>query len=372
MTFRKKLFSSKKIYDQKNTEEVFLNAVRENIEFLAQNCTGYAQILKSGGFALQDVRSAEDLYKIPAIPTLFFKSHELYAMDEKKFKIRATSSGTSGMQSRIGLDAETYRLGIKMVIKTFSYHKIISALPVNYIVLGYEPKRQNNAGAVQTAYGTTRFAPALHREYALKATKDGYELNIEGISRALLRYSKTGFPVRFVGFPAYMCFLVKALKEKGINLKLNKRSKVLIGGGWKQFAAQGMPKRELYDLIYETLGIREENCREFFSAVEHPVAYCDCKNHHFHVPVYSRVIIRDVDTLMPVKNGEMGLLSFITPLVGSMPLISVITDDLAVLHDGEECGCGIKTPYFEIIRRAGVAEIKTCAAGAADMLGEKR
>lgn len=48
--------------------------------------------------------------------------------------------------------------------------------------------------------------------------------------------------------------------------------------------------------------------------------YCDCKNNHFHVPVYGRVLIRDTKTLKPVQNGTPGLLNLITPLVGSMPL----------------------------------------------------
>ena len=150
--------------------------------------------------------------------------------------------------------------------------------------------------AVKTAYGATRFAPALHRAYALKDTGKEYELNIEGIRQALIRYSKQGFPVRFVGFPGYMHFLVKALKENGIRLRLNGHSKVLLGGGWKQFASEGIDKKQLYALVEETLGIKEDRCREFFSAVEHPIAYCDCSHHHFHVPVYSRVVIRDPAT----------------------------------------------------------------------------
>lgn len=369
MNYRKKLFSAKKIYDLKNTEDVFLGAVRENAAYQKLHCTDYARLLQAERFDVDSIRSAEDLYKIPALPTLYFKLHELYSMDESKFKIRATSSGTKGKKSNIGLDKDTYRLGLRMVIKTFSHHKIISPVPTNYIVLGYEPAKQNRMGAVQTAFGTTRFAPALHREYALKLTGNDYALNIEGIKNALVRYGKMGFPVRFVGFPGYMYFLVRALKENGIRLRLNHLSRVLLGGGWKQFSAEKIDKKELYGLIYETLGIPEENCREFFSAVEHPVAYCDCKNHHFHVPVYSRVIIRDVDTLKPVSNGETGLLSFVTPLALSMPILSVITDDLAVLHDGEECGCGNLSPFFEILSRAGVREIRTCAAGAAEMLG---
>ena len=369
MDYRKRLFSARNIYDLENTEDLFLEAVRENSAFQQLNCPEYARIVRAEGFDLDVVRSAGDLYKIPPLPTLFFKTHELYSMDESTFQIRATSSGTQGQKSNIALDRGTYRFGMRMVIKTFLFHKVISPVPANYIVLGYEPVKQNRTGAVQTAYGTTKFAPALHREYALKFTGSDYALNIEGIQNALLRYSKMGFPIQFVGFPGYMYFLVRALRENGIRLRLNPLSRVLLGGGWKQFSEEKIDKKELYALIYDTLGIREENCREFFSAVEHPVAYCDCSNHHFHIPIYSRVIIRDVDTLKPLPNGETGLLSFVTPLVQSMPLLSVVTDDLAVLRDGAECGCGIHSPYFEIIGRAGVRGIKTCAAGAAEILG---
>ena len=109
----------------------------------------------------------------------------------------------------------------------------------------------------------------------------------------------------------------------------------------------------------KTLGIDEENIVEFFGAVEHPILYCDCKNHHFHVPVYSKVIIRDPDTLEPLENGKM-----------DRPISVMVNnaDDLGILHDGESCGCGVTSPYLEIVGRVAPEDIKTCAAGAADIL----
>jgi len=137
-----------------------------------------------------------------------------------------------------------------------------------------------------------------------------------------------------------------------------------LGGGWKQFADEEIDRELFFTLIQDTLGIEKHNCYEFFSAVEHPLPYVKCKNGHFHIPIYSRVIIRDIKTLAPVPVGGLGLLSFVSPLVSSMPLTSVVTDDLAVLYDGSDCGCGINTPYFELKGRAGVAQIKTCTADA--------
>ena len=141
-----------------------------------------------------------------------------------------------------------------------------------------------------------------------------------------------------------------------------------MGGGWKQFEGQKVEKEELYRLAWSVLGIPEENCVEFFGAVEHPILYTTCRQHHFHVPVYSRVLIRDVDTLRPVPNGTVGLVNLLTPMAGSMPILSIMTDDLGVLHDGGTCPCGCGAPWLELFGRVGVRDIVTCAAGAAEYL----
>ena len=140
-----------------------------------------------------------------------------------------------------------------------------------------------------------------------------------------------------------------------------------LGGGWKQYSAQKVSKEEFYALAKEVLGLEKENIIEFFGAVEHPILWTQCKEHHFHVPGFARVIIRDPDTLLPVENGQIGLINLLTPMCRSVPLCSVMTDDLGILHD-EKCSCGINQPYLEILGRAGLDDIKTCAEGAASLL----
>ena len=368
MNYRKKLFFHSKPYDLVNTQDLFLNAIKQNIEFHINNCKEYKQLIDSQNFSIDSIKSMDGLYKIPVLPTLYFKRNKLLSIPEDKLRIKATSSGTKGTHSIIGFDRQSLYYGIVMMLRFFSYHKVISPIPTNYIVLGYEPSRHTSMGAIKTAYGTTKFAPALHREYALKDTGSGYEINIDGIKKALLRYAKQPFPVRFVGFPSYMYFLAKTLKDNDISIKLNRNSKILLGGGWKQFSSEEIDHESFYSLVDETLGIKRKNCLEFFSAVEHPLPYCKCKNGHFHVPIYSRAIIRDVNTLEPVDNGKPGILSFVSPLVNSVPLTSVMTDDLAVLHSHDECGCGIKTPFFELMGRAGVQQIKVCTTDAAELM----
>ena len=361
-----KLFYHRKIYDIEKTNTLFVKAIVKDIRHHQENCSEYNQILMSRNFSIDEIQSIDDLYKIPPIPTAFLKRHTLHST-KKRLMFKSTTSGTSGTVSEMGMDWPSNWRGLGMVLGTFFTHRLVSPRPTNYIVLGYEPSKRNKIGAVKTAYATTYAAPALHREYALKDTGDDYILNLDGIKNALLKYEKSGHPVRFMGFPAYFMFLIKELKASGIKLKLHPKSLVMLAGGWKQFFSEQVDKPTLYAMSKETLGIGGDRIREFFGAVEHPIAYFDCPNHHFHVPIYSRVIVRD-ENLQPVPFGTPGLLNLLTPMMNSMPFTSGMTDDLAILHPGEECGCGIKSPYFEVLGRVALADIKTCAAGASELL----
>ena len=285
-------------------------------------------------------------------------------MPVRKMLIKATSSGTSGKFSEIGFELEGLLNGLHMVINVAKPKKLLSLRPCNYIVFGYRPHKSNQTAVTKTAYGYTLFTPALSRTFALKYKDGKYTPDLEGVIDAIVKYSKSRFPLRFIGFPSYTYFVMKMMDERGIYVKLPKHSKIMLGGGWKQFYKEQADKETVYALAKKVLDIDEENIIEAFGAVEHPILYCDCKKHHFHIPVYSRVIIRDVNTLEPVENGKMGLVNLTTPMVKATPILSVMTDDLGILHDADECDCGINSPYLEIIGRVGLKDIKTCAAGA--------
>ena len=368
MDARTALFHRKDIYNLEGTQSLFVQAVRENVRHHAANCGFYADFLLERRFGPESLQNVEDCARIPVIPATFFKYHEVLSISKGDVSIHATSSGTQGQKSQVFLDDDLLKLGTRMVVNCFRYHKLISPIPANYIMLGYEPSEGNQMGAVKTAMGATRFAPALHREFVLRKMAQGYQPNWFGVMDALRRCQRQGFPVRFVGFPAFLHRLILALRDEGMSFRLNPRSLVLLGGGWKQFSDERIDKLDLYRMAEETLGIPAQRCRDFYSAVEHSVAYAECRNHHLHVPIWSRVIIRDLKTLEPLGLDQPGFLSFVTPLMTSMPLVSVMMGDMAVLRDGKTCGCGIESPYFEVLGRAGVSRARNCAVSADELM----
>lgn len=367
MSAREKLFHSKLPY-REDSDALFLRAMRENCRFQYRHCPQYAAILDRSGFHTDEVPDDEFLEKLPFLPTVLFKKHDLFSMGRLRAPIAATSSGTNGRVSRIRFDTGGLLCGLSMVIALCRKHRLLSPKPTHYIVMGYKPHHKNKTAVTKTAFGATLFSPAVSRTYALKYKDGKYRPDMDGVIRAVKKYAKGKLPVRFMGFPSYTYFLLTAMDREGIRLKLPPGSMIMMGGGWKQYYAQEVDKQTLYDLAERVLGIGDENITEFFGAVEHPIMYTDCKNHHFHIPVYSRVIIRDADTLKKVDDGEIGLVNLLTPMVRSEPLLSVMTDDLGILHPACECGCGIETPFLEIIGRVGLKGLKTCAAGAAEIM----
>ncbi len=362
----KSLFWRRNPYDLEHTDKLFLQKVITNIVFQFDNCAPYRHLLVQKGFTREKLLSISSLAELPFLPTLYFKHHRLISVPESRLLIRATSSGTSGNKSMVGLDFQTLLAGLGMVLAVGRRHRLLSAVPCHYIVLGYEYNRHASMAVAKTAYGYTWFAPALSRTYALAYQKGSYTLKLDTIKQRLIRLSRQRFPVRMMGFPFHAYWLLSQMREEGIRLKLPKGSLIAFGGGWKQHAAQKVDKETMYQLIYEVLGIKEDHCLEFFGAVEHPILYCACSKHHFHIPIYSRVVIRDVDTLEPVPDGTPGLVNLITPMIHSAPLVSIMTDDLGILHHG--CACGISSPYLELLGRVGMEDITTCAAGAENLM----
>ncbi len=366
MRFRSKLFGRSDPYDIAGTEELFVSAVRENCSYVYQHCPEYKTILDAEGFSPDRLRSAEDLAELPVLPTALFKRRRLLSMPRRRLPVVVTSSGTSGHASQIGFSFGDLWAGLKMVLRVCRKRRLLSLRPCHYVVFGYQPNRKNRTGASKTAFGVTLFTPALSRTYALRWKDGKYVLDLKAVQAAIVKHAKSRFPLRFMGFPAYAWFLMKQMDAQDLHVRLPKGSKLMLGGGWKQFYTEEVDKPVFYSLAKKVFGLDESDIIEFYGAVEHPILYCDCEQHHFHIPIYSRVLIRDAETLQPLPHGMPGLVNLISPMVRGTPLLSVMPDDLGVLHDN--CPCGLNSPYLEILGRVGLQDVKTCAAGAAELL----
>lgn len=366
------LWATNRPFDHAGTESLFVEAVRQTTQYHYDRNSFYKTWLEQNRFHPEAIQSIDDMVKIPFIHANFYKTHVVKTAKDEDIVLHLTSSGTTGQKSQMFYDAWTIFSSDKSADTQFGYYGLITDEPTNFLLYSYEPAENVNVGTLRTRQMMRRYAKENDLVYALKYTGNGHEFDLFGCIKALLKFEKEGLPVRLLGFPAFLYFTLERMKDMGYPpLQLNPKSLVMMGGGWKGFVDKQLTPAEFRAYIKERLGLPETCCHESYGAVEHGVAYIDCPNHHFHVPVYSRALIRDVRTLEPLPFGNAGFLNVISPMNTAVPVVSLLLGDMVVMHEGKDCGCGVETPWFEILGRAGTSKNKSCAIAAAELLKKK-
>ena len=360
-------------YDHfQESDELFIKAMKEITLWHMEKSPFYNKLADSQDFNIENVKTIEDCTKIPHLWAHFFKGNEVLSIPPSDVFLHLTSSGTTGQKSQVFFDEWTIRSAQRMVDWIFEkYDWITPKQKCNYILFSYQTEESSKLGTSYTDNFLCKFAPVNEVFTSLKLTgSGGHEFDCFGTIEAFKRFADQGLPVRLFGFPAFFYFALERMKKLGLPpLKFHKDSLVFLGGGWKGNADKQIEKNALYTLAEEMLGIPNERLRDGFGSVEHCIPYVECAHHEFHVPVWSRVFIRDVETLEQLPLNNKGFLHFISPYITSMPGHSVIMGDLASLH--ANCKCGIKTPYFKIHGRAGTSKNKSCALAASELLKGK-
>lgn len=356
----------------KKSDDEFIKAMKEVTAWHMEKSDFYKKLSVSQNFKIDEIKGLEDCLKIPHLWAHFFKGNEILSVPPEEVFLHLTSSGTTGQKSQIFFDEWTIRSAQRMVDWIFEKYKWVTPeQKCNYILFSYQTEASSKLGTAYTDNFLCKYAPINEVFTALKLTgSGGHEFDCYGTIDAFKRFAEQGLPVRLFGFPAFFYFALERMKKLGLPpLKFHKDSMVFLGGGWKGNADKQIDKHDLYALAEEMLGIPNERLRDGFGSVEHCIPYVECSQHEFHVPVWSRVFIRDVETLKPLGFNEKGFLHFISPYITSMPAHSVIMGDMASLH--EKCKCGMETPYFKIHGRAGVSKNKSCALAASELLKGK-
>jgi len=352
-------------------DALLVDAMREVTSWHMEGSSFYRNLVSQRGVRPEQIKSVQDLAKIPAVPAVFFKMHEVLSVPRDSIALNLTSSGTTGQKSQMFFDHWSIASAQRMVDWIFAHNGWITPEKnTNYLLYSYQTEQGSKLGTAFTDHYLCKYAPAREVFTALRLTGDGrHEFDVFGTIAALERFAVSGEPVRIFGFPAFLFFTLERMRQLKIPpLKLHPESLVFLGGGWKGHADKAIEKKDLYRNVSDQLGIPDERLRDGFGSVEHCVPYIECRQHEFHVPVWSRVFIRDVASLELLPYGRRGFLSFVSPYMTSVPAHSVLMGDLASLYPGSDCSCGIDTPFFRVHGRAGTSKNKSCAVAAAELL----
>ncbi len=350
----------------------FINAMRDIVRWHEERCDWYKQFLQQHHIVSASLLTLDDIINIPPVHANFFKYHQVTSVPQNNIVAHLTSSGTTGQKSQMFFDAFTMESARRMVDDCMAARGTISPYPANYLVNAYEPYPGFKVGTSNTNQYLMRYATPSKTFWTLRAIGDGkHEFDIFGALAALQSYAQSDIPARIIGFPAFLHFIIERMQQMQLApIKLPYDSWVIFGGGWKGHADKAISRVELANNIQHWLGIHPDHIVETFGAVEHCIPYVGCTHQHLHVPVWSKVVIRDVKTLQAIGYEKSGFLSFISPYITSVPAHSVVMGDLAILHPPGSCDCGNTSAWFEVLGRAGTSTNKSCAAAASELLSK--
>jgi hypothetical protein len=374
----------------------------------------YHEYCTTRGVSPGDIKTVDDLFKIPLIPDLTFKQYpegkdfarwiaRVFTGDLPKVVIKGShptfdqvisgfnasglavtySSGTSGRFTFIPRDQKTFLAGqyalAKSVINMWTGDLFETH---GYLLLPNPAKTSVFVGKVTSVYfDTTKSAQiAIDRKLTTKdiqtAMTSGGGLKgrifsyvqsriqqkmIDQIILWLEWHDKVGEKISLVGAPYLLYFVLNKLQADGKSFDFNADSLVITGGGWKVHENVRMRGKDFRKQVHDVLGIPETNCLDLYGMVEWNEFTVQCpEGHYLHVPytVCKPIVLND--DLMPAQEGESGRFAFLDALAGSYPGFIITGDQVRMF---EHCPvCDRPGPVLEPeIRRAKGEEVRGCA-----------
>lgn len=337
---------------QAEKERLIVDCLREKTKFHRERCASYRHMMDAIGYEEKSISAIQD---IPFLPVRVFKELELSSVpDEDVFKTM-TSSGTTGQRvSKIFLDRETASAQQKTLVRIVSDFTGSARLPMLIIDCPSVLKER----AKFSARGAGILGFSIFARKKLYALDDNMDLQLDAVQEFLKEHE--GEKVLVFGF-TFMIWqhFYKKLKELKVHLPLE--NAILIhGGGWKKLVQEKVSSENFRKSLHEVCGIRQV-CNYYGMVEQTGCIYMECEAGHLHASTYSDIIIRRAKDFSVCDIGEKGIIQVLSPMPKSYPGHLLLTEDEGVVLGVDDCNCGRKGKYFQVLGRLKQAEIRGCS-----------
>ena len=355
------VFSYLKLYDFQKEQEsynnnLFLDHQRKlNLHHYKQ-CIHYKKIIDNF-FGFDSIENKKNSLKdMPYIPVDLFKNYDLFSMKKENFfKVLKSSGTTSSRYSKIYLDRENANTQSISLSKIFSDFTGLNR--PGMIIADSQKTISDKKSFSARAAGIIGFSYLCRKPtFALNSEMNLILKNIEDM------LADNKFPkILLFGF-TYIIWLYM-LKDKlpnDIKLELCKKAVLVHGGGWKKLDDQNISKEQFKDRVNEYLGI--EKSLNYYGMVEQTGSiFMECEAGWLHSNPLCNVVSRDKRTLEESGIGRTGVAQVISCLPTSYPGNSILTDDLIVIKGVDNCKCGRKGVFFDILGRLKNSDPRGCS-----------
>ncbi len=332
--------------------QLLLRELKQLTQIHRKKCDRYARYLDVIGY-MQD--TAKTLDEIPFVPIGIFKELEMKSIpDEQVFKIMM-SSGTSGqIQSKIYLDKETAILQQKVLLRLLGDFVGRQRMPMLVID---SPAVINDRRLFTTRGGTIMGLDFMAKKMVF-TLHDDMTLDVEALTDFVKAYGDNKFLIFGFTFMVWQ-HLFDEIEKKKLKMDLS-NGYLLTAGGWKKLKNKAVSHKDFKKRGENICGIRHY-VDHYGMAEQTGCIYAECEYGHLHASIYSDIIVRRYTDFSPCKYGESGYIQVLSALPHSYPGHSILTEDEGIILGEDDCPCGRKGKYIQVIGRMKNAEIRGCS-----------
>lgn len=338
--------------DKQKKEKLLTSCLCDMSQRHIEACEPYRRMMKTIGFNLGSISS---YYDIPFLPVSLFKELDLMSIDKSEVFKTMTSSGTTGQAvSKIYLDKPTASNQQKALVRIVS--AFIGDMRLPMLIIDCPSVVKDRAMFSARGAGILGFSTfGKDRTYALN---DDMTLNLFAIKSFLETHKNQRillFGFTYIVWQHFYRELVKL--EEQIDLS---NSVLIHGGGWKKLDSERVSKASFDVKLSKTCKIYK--IHDYYGMAEQTGSiFMACEYGHLHAPIYSDVITRRHIDFKPCEIGEPGIVQVVSILPESYPGHSLLTEDEGIVLGEDDCPCGRKGKYFEILGRLKDAELRGCS-----------
>lgn len=368
--------------------EQFFSDFKTNVENQYEECEGYKLLCKNQAYnPNRHLKSEADIENVPFITTtLFKKSNNLYQNllrvnieNIEKWTVSSSTSGDPSIVGRTKNDITQLKELVKLDRATFKPNSgqecVFFPNPLTMRTYGSE-KILGKSTESYIGNLLDIFDFSADSTFLLKATDNGYQLDVDEFVRFIKKHDGCNNRVSIRGSTLLLFKTIMKLKEIMPPVCLGDNAMIHTGGGgWDgkkgTVSFDKVIERRLFvEEVSDFLGISPKNFIDTYSFTENstPITGHYSEKYHdylFHVPPWSRVIIRDVKTMLPVfGESARGFIEVLNAYgTNAFAGAAILVDDIAEVVSEEKCpDCGAECRVIRIIGRVKGAEAKGCGA----------
>jgi acyl-CoA synthetase (AMP-forming)/AMP-acid ligase II len=335
--------------DQRNRDTRLDPVIRALTGHHLASCEDYARIVDA---MFPSWAATDGLAGVPFVPVGLFKRRALKSVPDSEIFKTVTSSGTTGVPSRVYLDRDTASRQTRALTSIMSHVLGTSRRPM--LIVDTDAILTERTSRTARAAGVAGLM-ALGRNHTFLLDE---RMTPQPDRLATFAAAYGDRPILIFGFTFMVWkYLYETFADKSIDLS---NATVVHSGGWKQMEAERVGNDEFKRLLADAFGVR--HVVNFYGMAEQVGAvFIEGTDGRLHTSCYSDIIVRDPETWREQPTGTPGVLQVISCVPTSYPGHSILTEDLGVVdaidHDPDNLG----GKAFRVLGRLPRTELRGCS-----------